>query len=61
MTRKEEYLGEKTLNTRTGNPNNKVVEIKEDIPKIKFRETVLKKVRPEDSVLDGGSRGAGRF
>ena len=28
MTRKEEYLGEKTLNTRTGNPNNKVVEIK---------------------------------
>ena len=28
LTRKEEYLGEKTLNTITGNPNNKVVEIK---------------------------------
>ena len=28
MTRNEEYLGEKTVNTRTGNPNNKVVEIK---------------------------------
>ena len=28
LTRKEEYLGEKTLNTRTGNPNNNVVEIK---------------------------------
>ena len=28
MTRKEEYLEEKMLNTRTGNPNDKVVEIK---------------------------------
>ena len=27
-TRKEEYLGKKTLNPRTGNPNNKVVDIK---------------------------------
>ena len=28
LTCKEEYSGDKTLNTRTGNPNNKVVEIK---------------------------------
>ena len=35
--------------------------LKEDNHKIKFRETVLKKVRPVDSVQDGGSRGARRF
>ena len=61
MTRTEESLGEKTLNTRTGNPKIKWWRLKEDNPKIKFRETVLKKVRPVDSVQDGGSRGARRF
>ena len=61
MTRKEEYLGETTFNTRTGNPNNKVVGLKEENPQIKFWETVLKTIRPVDSVHDGGSRGARRF
>ena len=39
----------------------KWLRLKKENPKIKFRETVLKKVRPVDSVQDGGSRGAGRF
>ena len=37
--------------TRTGNPKDKVVEIiKEDNLKITFREKVLEKVRPVESV-----------
>ena len=44
---------EKTMNTRTGNPRNKVLAIKEEkYPKIKCMETVMENVRPEESVQE---------
>ena len=38
------------MNTRTGTPRIKWWILKEDNPKVKFRETVLEKERPVESV-----------